>query len=127
VATLDGFAERSGGSGALRYGRQTLRTLTAVLGLRGEYTLLVPWGVLSPRAKVEYRHDFAGSNVQRLGYADLGQDYALAVDPTTGDYVAFSLGALTSVRRWTLGLEYRGTLAKKESSNGIAASVSKKF
>lgn len=75
---LDGFTEDSGDIFALRYGDQSVDTLSGVFGVRAEYTVLTGWGALTPGLRAEYTHDFARSSGIDLSYADLdGLPYAL--------------------------------------------------
>ena len=71
-ARLDAFSERGGGLWDLAYGVQTVETLSGILGLRFGYSMPMDWGTLKPRGRLEYTHDFAGSNRLGIGYADLG-------------------------------------------------------
>ncbi|CCV15168.1 autotransporter outer membrane beta-barrel domain-containing protein [Mesorhizobium sp. STM 4661] len=108
-SNLDGFAESGGGIWDLTYGDQTMDTLSGVLGLRLEYAIAMDWGVLKPRARFEYTHDFEGSSRASLGYSDIGTlPYALDIEPTSSEYLTVGLGFDARIgESWTLGFDYR--------------------
>jgi outer membrane autotransporter protein len=109
-STLDRFTETGAGLFALRYGEQSVNTLTSFLGLRAEYKLPVSWGVVTPRARIEYGHDFDASSLATLAYADWigGPEYVLETDPADRDFLVLGLGAdSTFDGSWTLGVDYR--------------------
>ena len=72
------------GSGLLNvsFGEQTLRMFCGVAGLRPDYAMPTEWGVVTPRLRLEYSHDFAGAAGPAL------------VTPV-------SAARCPSVRRWT--------------------------
>jgi outer membrane autotransporter protein len=126
--SLRGFSETGGGVYDLRYGRRSLRTATMVLGLRAQRPIVMGWGVLTPSGKIEYSRDFVGSSLQRLGYERRGDmPYVISSLPLTRDYLSYELGASAALNSWRLAVEYRGTAAKQENSNGVAATVAKRF
>ncbi|MGN6765185.1 MAG: autotransporter outer membrane beta-barrel domain-containing protein, partial [Rhizobiaceae bacterium] len=106
---LDGFTEQGGGIYGLTYGDQTVDTLSGVLGLRLEYAMPMGWGVLKPRARLEYTHDFEGSSRVSLGYTDVGtMPYGIDVDPFSRDYLTIGLGVDAQIGdAWNLGFDYR--------------------
>lgn len=109
-STLDRFAETGAGLFALRYGEQSVNTLTSFLGLRAEYKLPVAWGVVTPRARIEYGHDFHDSSLATLAYADWvgGPEYVLETDPADSDFLVVGLGAdIAFDGSWTFGVDYR--------------------
>jgi uncharacterized protein with beta-barrel porin domain len=69
---LDDFTETGAGAYDLMYARQSMSMLSGVAGVRGEYAIPLAWGILTTHGRVEYTHDFAGSSLASLGYADLG-------------------------------------------------------
>ena len=68
-ASLDRYTE-SGGVGALTYFRQSVRDDAAYLGLRGQFNMDVPVGVLTPQARVAYQHNLQGAGQASMTYAD---------------------------------------------------------
>lgn len=68
-ATLDGYTE-SGGPGALTYFSQSVRNDAAYLGLRGQFDVAVPVGLLTPQARVAYQRNLQGAGEATMRYAD---------------------------------------------------------
>src|SRR5690606_15797687 len=106
---LDGFAEDGGGGFGLRYGDQSIDTVSGVIGLRAEYAFKTSWGSLTPGARVEYTHDFAGSSRINLGYLDLDHlPYWLDIEASNRSYMTLGLSLDAQLpQEWTLGLDYR--------------------
>jgi uncharacterized protein YhjY with autotransporter beta-barrel domain len=117
-STLDAFAETGADWANLRYGSQTLDSLTGSIGMRVEYAMPMEWGVFSPKARVEYGHDFAGDSRVALSYADqVDRSYNLTTDGTGSDYVNLDFGADFKIgHEWTFGLDYGATLAQSGGS-----------
>ncbi len=119
-STLDPFTESGGGIFALQYGAQTISSFTGGFGLRGAYELRQSWGILAPRARIEYNHEFAGASTAFIAYADLvgigGLTYALPITPTGSDYVTAGLGTdFNFLSGWVLGLDYRTTVGQERT------------
>lgn len=110
---LDSFSETGAGVYNLVFGKQDASMVAGVLGLRARYAIPMPWGMLTPRGRVEYTHDFSGSSRASMGYADLsnGLPYGFDVDAVSHDYVSLGLGfdALFP-NGWTIGFDYGATL-----------------
>ncbi|RWK84062.1 MAG: autotransporter domain-containing protein [Mesorhizobium sp.] len=107
---LDAFTETGAGPYNLAFGDQDAEMLAGVLGLRLEYHMPTDWGTLVPRARLEYTHDFAGSSLASIGYADLSGrlPYALEIDPISRDYLSLQAGFDAELGAdWQLGLDYR--------------------
>ncbi|MDE1993531.1 MAG: autotransporter outer membrane beta-barrel domain-containing protein, partial [Rhizobiaceae bacterium] len=97
----------------------TVDTLTGSIGIRVEYAMPTDWGVFSPKARVEYGHDFAGNSRVALSYADRsgGQSYNLDTEGTGDDFVDLEFGADFKIGdEWTIGLDYGATLAQSGGS-----------
>jgi uncharacterized protein YhjY with autotransporter beta-barrel domain len=109
VTRLDGFTETGAGIYNLAFGQQTFSMLAGTVGLNAGYAVPMEWGILSPRARLEYTHDFAGSSQASIGYADLGTlPYALTLDDVMHDYLTVGLGIdATFDGDMTLTLDYR--------------------
>lgn len=106
---LAGFSEAGGGVYGLAYGNQSINTLSASVGLRLEYALTTDWGLLKPRGRLEYSHDFEGPSRVALGYADIGAfSYGIDFDAHARDRMAIGLGFDARFgERWSLGFDYR--------------------
>ncbi|OYW97665.1 MAG: hypothetical protein B7Z15_22895, partial [Rhizobiales bacterium 32-66-8] len=53
------------------------------------------WGVLTPQARLEYSHDFAGASQASIGYADVRGPLPFnpALETLSRDTISLSLGA----------------------------------
>jgi uncharacterized protein with beta-barrel porin domain len=79
----------------LSFSSQAATNLTGILGLRGKYDMLMSWGVLSPRFRVEYNHAWQSGGATSLQYADFlaGPTYFVSTIPAQTDYATLGLGA----------------------------------
>src|SRR6185369_12879717 len=68
---LDDYAEIGAGRYDLRFEDRNVRSLLGVLGARIEVLVPLDYGVLSPRARFEWQHEFSDIGAQRLDYADI--------------------------------------------------------
>ena len=128
-AWLDGFTESGAGILSLRYGAQTVDTFSGLAGLRVTYSIPFDWGILTPGARIEYTHDFAGSSQVQLGYADLKSlPYGLSVAGSSDDYLTFGASLDAAMRNgWSIGVAYRGSVSSDVTQNGFNLSISKRF
>ncbi|EKF18647.1 outer membrane autotransporter barrel domain-containing protein [Nitratireductor pacificus pht-3B] len=126
---LDGFAEEGGGTFGLRYGDQTIDTVSGVIGLRAEYAFKRSWGTLTPGARIEYTHDFAGSSQAKLGYIDLDHlPYWLDVEASSRSYVTLGLSLDAELpQAWTLGVDYRTAFGNARQDHTFGLKVGKQF
>jgi uncharacterized protein with beta-barrel porin domain len=117
-ATLDGYAENGASSLVLTYGGTSFGSTAAVVGLRGSYDVPTHWGVLSPTARVEFRHELDGSFNQGMFYTDLGagQTFVLNEAAATQNSITGMLGLRARAGN-TLSAEFEyGTTAAQNSS-----------
>jgi outer membrane autotransporter protein len=117
-STLDAFTESSGGAFALNYGAQTMNSFTGGFGLRTAYQFKQSWGVITPRVRVEYAHEFDGVSHAAVGYADLGAGAAstLQIAPTGSDYVNAGIGAdFSFASGWMVGIDYRTAFGQEKT------------
>lgn len=70
-AKLNAYTEQGDAIYALHYDSQTVRTLTGSLGLRANWQFKHDAWNIQPLLRAEYRHDFQGSSVATMSYADL--------------------------------------------------------
>ncbi|WP_379063683.1 putative Ig domain-containing protein [Mesorhizobium sp. UC74_2] len=123
---LDSYTEISAGSFSLVYGEQSLTTLAGVLGLRAQYAVATTWGVFTPKARLEYTHDFSGSSRASVGYADLGNGlpYGFDVEGSVKDRLGIGLGFDAGLDNgWLLGLDYSTALAGSGSGEDHTVAV----
>jgi outer membrane autotransporter protein len=130
-STLDGFVESGAGIWDLAYGQQTVDSLAGVLGLRLEYDIPMEWGMLTPRGRIEYSHDFVGSSAASIGYADTGTlPYLLNVDGLATDHLALELGIDARFGgNASVGLDYGISfgLSQGEQAHRLGARMSAQF
>lgn len=127
---LDAFSEDGGGPYGLTYHAQTVKSLTGTLGLRGEFLRKTAAGLLAPRFRVEYSHDFEKANDALLSYTDWvgGPTYRLTVDPIDRDQLRLELGAdLTIKNGIRFGLDFDNMVSKDSDSQGVRLSIQSPF
>ncbi|KSB89962.1 hypothetical protein AS593_00360 [Caulobacter vibrioides] len=127
---LDAFSETGGGPYGLTYHAQTVQSLTGTLGLRGEFLRKTAAGLLAPRFRVEYSHDFEKANDALLSYTDWvgGPTYRLTVDPIDRDQLRLELGAdLTIKNGIRFGLDFDNMVTKDSDSQGVRLSIQSPF
>jgi hypothetical protein len=104
---LDEFTEASSDPFALTFLASKQKREVAVLGLRAQRDFEQGWGVLRPKARVEYRHRWNGSYSQLLAYSDTpGTLYTLTRPATTADNVALTAGVEALTNGLSISLEY---------------------
>jgi len=128
-ATLDGYRETGAGLYDLAYGRRELDSLSSVLGARGALYRPIDFGVLSPRLRFEWRHEYRGQGSQLLDYADLGGlTRVVEGDRWLRDEFNLELGVgLETGTGWTLGIDLGGRLGDGSRVGTVRATVGKKF
>ncbi len=115
---LDGFAERSLDPFALTFGEARQDREVAVAGLRAERAFAQDWGILKPRARVEYRHRFNGAYTQGIVYSDTPlTTYTLARGAQEHDVISVSAGLEAVTEQVAVSVEY-GTSAMSLDSFG---------
>lgn len=127
---LDAFSEVGGGPYGLTYHAQTVNSLTGTLGLRGEFIRKTAAGLLAPRFRVEYSHDFEKANDALLNYTDWvgGPTYRLTVDPIDRNQLRLELGAdLTIKNGIRFGLDFDNMVTKDSDSQGVRLSIQSPF
>ena len=129
-STLDAFAETGGGVYGLTFAAQTVRTLAATLGLRGDYVHATGFGAITPRVRLEYSHDFEDPGEARLAYTDWlgGPAYRVAVDPVDRNLIRLELGVDFQVKGGlTLGFDLDNSAGDNSESHGLRVSVQSPF
>ncbi|MEO6154476.1 MAG: autotransporter domain-containing protein, partial [Thermomonas sp.] len=110
-ARLDGYSEDGDPTQALRYGDESIDTRTRTVGVRGKFQHKSRWGMVEPRMRVEFLHDFRLQGGTSIQYVDqpFGPEYFLAPQTDGGDRRFVELGVVLNTRRVTLNLQYLGT------------------
>ncbi|NRC56633.1 autotransporter family protein [Neoaquamicrobium sediminum] len=126
---LDGFTEEGGGDFGLRYGDQSIDTVSGVIGLRAKYAFKTGWGTLTPGARVEYTHDFAGSSRISMGYIDMERlPYWLDIEASNRSYVTLGLSLDAELpQAWTLGFDYRTAFGNDTQEHAIGLELARRF
>jgi outer membrane autotransporter protein len=96
--TFDRFrqaTETGAGQNALTYQDQTQRSVAFSLGLRAESQHATDFGLVRPRARAEYRHDFEGAGDASIAYADGfgGRTYTVTPPGTKRDFLLLGIGS----------------------------------
>ena len=90
---LDPFTEAGSSPFALTFASSQQEREIALLGLRAQRDFAQDWGILRPKARMEYRHRFNGGYNQVMAYADTpGTTYRLVRTGTEFDNVALTIG-----------------------------------
>jgi len=130
TASLDAYTEHGDAIYALDYHKQTVSTTTTSLGVHLDYQTDTGMGVLVPRVRVEYQHDFQGAGQATLSYADLAAPlYRATLNQWGQDRGLFGLGAsLLTPGTWTLRAEFQEIISSGEQqTHSIMLDISKKF
>jgi outer membrane autotransporter protein len=102
--------ETGAGNFALHYFGQRDTSVQGALGLRFESSHPTSFGWVSPRARIELKHNFEGDQLTQIAYADqiLGQRYSISTPAVERNAVAFGVGADFFVRGgFSLGADYQ--------------------
>ena len=92
-ATLNAYAETGDANWALTFDQAKLSSQSLALGLRGEYGVEQPWGLLSPTGRLEYRRLMSGALTQAMGYATQSSESSvLTTAPADRDMISATLG-----------------------------------
>ncbi|HFT6993234.1 TPA: putative Ig domain-containing protein [Stenotrophomonas maltophilia] len=129
--SLDRYAEQGSDLFALRYGSQDVDATTGNAGLRVEVRRVARWGAWTPQLRVEYQHDFSGSGVATLQYADLGElpFYRTTLDGFDRNRWVLGAGVMFDFgRNWGLKVDYRGLVGSGDDrDHGVQISLDKQL
>jgi len=129
-ASLDGFTETGADYFALTYDDLEVETLASVLGASFDWTLERRSGVLTPSLRLEWRHEFAGTDDQVVSYADWleSPDYAAGLERWARDDFSLAAGLQwRGVSGWSFGADYQGRAGSDMISNGLRLKLMKSF
>ena len=129
-ATLGAYAERGSDTYALAYDKRRLSSLVGVIGGRIQFDREVGEVRLTPRVRVEFAHEFAAVDPQRIRYADWldGASYQLTGDAWATDRVVLGVGSGFAFENgWSLDLDLDAELAKNQSSATARVGAAKRF
>ena len=128
-ARLGQYSETGAGIYSLRFDRRDINSLSSVLGARASTGVPMSIGLLKPRGRFEWRHEFQDAGTQYLDYADLvGSTYRIVGDGWLRDEFSLELGfGLDLEKGWNFGIDVGGRKGQGSSSATVRASVSTQF
>ncbi len=130
-ARLDAYTEQGQATDTLSYDRETVKTTTGNLGLRAEWTIKADYGIWLPTLRAEYEHDFQGTGVATMRYADLlsGPLYQASLTGQSSNRTLLGAGIrLQTLKGWMLRFEYQNLLESSARDNqSLLLGVEKKF
>lgn len=95
---IDGYSE-SGSLYAVRFGKQSIESLTSTVGIQTAYAISFPWGVLIPQLRGEWHHQFKdGQRRIQTGFINdpLNQTFVMTSEGPSRDYYTVG-GEVSSV------------------------------
>ncbi|TCS37975.1 uncharacterized protein with beta-barrel porin domain [Paucimonas lemoignei] len=107
---LHATTESGAGAYALRYGSQTIPSVQLAAGLRAEAAHESRFGLVLPRMRIEYQHEFKGEDAAVFSYADLagGPVYTLPGNSQRRGSLVLGVGSdIMLGRGLTLSLDYQ--------------------
>ena len=93
--TLPAFSEQGAGIDDVSYNAQTVDSLAAVLGFRGDDAISTTHGILSPHLRIEYQHEFEGGSPVGVQFAanPTGPNFGMIQNQVSRNYVTLGGGA----------------------------------
>ena len=116
---LDRFDETGAGIYNLAFDSQTIDLFSTTIGLRTEYEIPMDWGTLKPKMRLEYTRDFAGSNLARMGYADIQGFMPYSIDTDSSLRNSFGIEAGLDIQLntgWIIGLDYNTQIGTSDQA-----------
>jgi uncharacterized protein with beta-barrel porin domain len=90
---LNKYSEQGDALMALAFDKTSVASQALVLGLRGQYDILIESGTVSPTLRAEYRHALNGGATQTVSYVnDPSTRYGLSIDGSGRDTLTGSIG-----------------------------------
>ncbi|MDZ3832818.1 MAG: putative Ig domain-containing protein [Sphingopyxis sp.] len=134
AARLKAYEEAGAGIYDLAFAERKPRSFTSIIGTRGMIAVPSDIGLLTPRARVEWRHEFNRSGAQALDYADiagtdgLGYGYLIRDDNWLRDEIQIEVGiGLEALGGWTFGLDLGGRFGSGTVLGTAKLSASTRF
>jgi len=92
--TLPAFSEQGAGANDVSYSAQTVDSLSAVLGFRGDDAISTAHGILSPHLRIEYQHEFEGGSPVGVQFAadTTGSSFGTIQNQVSHNYVTLGGG-----------------------------------
>lgn len=129
-ATLGTYAEAGAGRLDLRFDERQISSLSSVLGGRIGVVQSLSFGSVAPQIRGEWQHEFNGSSVQRLDYADIidPSQYGISTIGWRRDVFTLSLGSRWVLpREWGVDLDLGLRGASGQTSGQLRGQITKRF
>ncbi len=128
AATLRAYSESGAGLYNLKFSERDLTSFSSVLGFRGSIRIDTAAGILKPRARFEWRHEFENGGSQFLDYADLaGFTYRISDTGWLRDALSPELGIGLETDGWIFGADVTGQFGEGSRSATLRLSLGKEF
>jgi hypothetical protein len=126
---VNAYAEQGAGLYNLSFGKRTLQSFITVLGGRAEAAVATPIGVLMPRGRIDWRHEFNDGGAQLLDYADLaGRSHSIYSEGWSRDQFQLEIGRGLQLRDgWNMGFDFGAAISSSSKLGTARMSASKKF
>ena len=125
---LNASTETGAGVNALSYANQSMHTGNLAFGMRGQTAHQTEYGLVQPRARLEYQHGTSVIGSTSVAYADLmATQYTLAGTSRNSNSVVIGLGSdFLMSDTWKLGIDYQHLGSKgPENSQSINVLLTK--
>lgn len=128
--TIDGFTETGPSALAVSVGGQTVDSVHAVLGFRGDRAISTDYGILSPHIRAEYLHEFMGAANANVGFANgTASGFQVTGYPMSRNYFMLGGGAsFLTVSALSFFVDYDALVGyTNQTSHTITAGASIRF
>ncbi len=112
------------------YHRQSVNTSTSSPGVHLDYRQQTRWGLLAPRLRLEYKHDFQGAGQAVMRYTDLvgGPLYSAKLSQYSQDSGLIGLGAALQTRAaWSIEVDYQYQFSSGSREQSILLNLNRSF
>ena len=130
TATLGEYAESGDVATALRFARHSVNQTTGVLGMVGNYRLVLDAGVLEPTVRGEYHWSLRRSGMASLGYATgVGElPYQVMLSDFDDHRAIGALGLRwITLGGWNFAVEVEGSTSDAGTTTGLRIGANGKF
>jgi large repetitive protein len=127
---IDSFTESGPSALAVTAGGQTVDSVHAVLGFRGDRAISTDYGILSPHIRGEYLHEFIGASNASVAFANgAASGFQVAGYPVTRNYLMLGAGAsFLTVSALSFFVDYDALVGyTNQTSHSITAGASIRF
>jgi uncharacterized protein YhjY with autotransporter beta-barrel domain len=128
--TIDAFTETGPSAFAITAGGQTVDSVHAVLGFRGDRAISTDYGIVSPHVRAEYLHEFMGASNAGVAFANgAASGFQVAGYPMSRNYFTLGGGAsFLTVSALSFFVDYDALVGYTNQTNhSITAGASIRF